>query len=389
MRSRLPAALLGFALGVGVTLLWARPSAPGDAPRAPGRAPAPPDHPAAAEVERLRARLQETEARNEELHARLEALGAVAPAAGPESQQAPRGVAPRDDRAPRFVHAGVEDGLRAADWREAGRSLARLMPLLSEAADVAHGRRPMRAALWGEILQWLGPLVTEAIRLEEAGVPWSSPSVLANLVHATLREAGQPLDAEQEESLFAVSLRFAEEDAARRGSYGASTPRLRQLIDEMRIQDRFFAEVGPLLREAQRAVLYPPGVRGVVGLDVFSGATVWDEKLERLPHAGREALRAAAAKKHAAALELRPELQPHVDAAVVEWERALPDAFVLGEADPGAAANIDMEATARVAFAAERQLALYERILVAAPLLDGERERLLAHEKVLVPMLTR
>jgi hypothetical protein len=298
-------------------------------------------------------------------------------------------VAPRDDRAPRFVHAGVEDGLRAADWREAGRSLARLMPLLSEAADVAHGRRPMRAALWGEILQWLGPLVTEAIRLEEAGVPWSSPSVLANLVHATLREAGQPLDAAQEDSLLAVSLRFAEEDAARRASCGAAAPRLRQLIDETRIQDRFFADVEPLLRDAQRAVLYPPGVRGVVGLDVFSGATVWDEKLERLPHAGRDALRGAAAKRHASALVLRPELQPHVEAAVAEWEHALPDSFVLGEPDPAAADDIDMESSVRVLFAAERQLALYERILAAAPLLDEERERLLAHEKVLVPMLTR
>ncbi len=387
MRTHLLVALVAFGLGVVAAMLLGRGG--GTAGGAEARAPEPPPASLATEV-----RLRESEARNERLEAKIEALEraqAAAVAGGGRDAQEPgtdvQGAGEEARRGPRFVFPGAELGLIAVDWHVTGNAMAKLMPLLSEAADVAHGRREMRAALWGDILQQFGPIVTEAIKLEGAGGSWSSPSFLANLVHATLAEAGEPLDAEQEEALEAIGLRHLDEDGQRRTRFGEATPLLRQRIEEARGQDRFFAEVEPILRDAQRAVLYPPGVRGVTGLDVFSGANVWDEHLARLKHTDRAGLRAAATAAHTKDLGLRAELLTHLEGVVGERERGLPDGFVFHEADAAARDDVKMEPYDRVMLAADRQLALYEALLARAPLLDAEKERILAHEQVLVPLL--
>lgn len=383
MRSRAPVAVVAFGLGVVVTLLVAGER--GGRAGSEARAPAPPPDSLARE-----ARLREIEAKNEELRAELGSLKrdqAAADGAEAPATDAPPGTSPQ--RGPRFVFPAAEAGLVAVDWQVTGEAVAKLMPLLSEAADVAHGKREMRAALFGDIMHWFGPVITEAIKLEQAGVPWSSPSFLANLVHATLREAGQPLDARQEEALGAIGLRHVDEDTRRRAGYGETTPRMRQMVEEARMLDRLFAEVDPILTAAQRAVLYPPGVRGIVGLDVFGSSSVWDENLGRLKHADRAGLRVAATEAHAKDLGLRPELRTHLESAVAEWERTLPDSFVLYEVDAAAKDDVKMERSDRVLLAADRQLALYEALLARAPLLDEEKQRILAREEVLVPLLVR
>jgi hypothetical protein len=371
--------VISFGLGVAVALLV------GGRDRGRSeRAPAPPAG-TVPEVAILEARLRESEAANAALRSRLEAHAPAEVGEAPEGAGAPG----TRDRGPRFVDAAGEAALRAVDWQQAGEAVARILPLLSEASEVAHGKRELRAALFGDITRWFGPIITEAIKLEQAGVPWSSPSVLANLVHATLVEAGEPLDAAQQEALGAIGSRHWEEDARRRASYGETTPRMRRMVEEARMIDRFFAEVDPIFDHAQRAALYPPGVRGIVGLDVFGSSSVWDEKLGRIRYADRAGLRAAAMEAHARDLGLRAEILPHLESAVGEWERALPDAFVAHEADAAAKGDVKMERSDRVLLAAERQWALYESLLARAPLLDEERARIVAQDTVLVPLLVR
>ncbi len=384
MRSRALVAVVAFGLGVAVTLLVKAGREPA-AGRA-ARAPEPPVDSYARE-----AQLREIEARNRELSAELESLKqeslrrdqTAAGGAGEPATDAP------SQRGPRFLFPGAEAGLGVVDWKVTAEAIAKLLPLLSEAADVSNGKREPRPALFGDIMLQFGPVVTEAIKLDQAGIPWSSPSFLANLVHATLREAGQPLDAKQEEALEAIGFRHADEDTRRRAGYGETAPRMRQMVDEARMLDRFFAEVDPILADAQRAVLYPPGVRGIVGLDVFGSSSVWDEKLGRLKHEGRAGLRTAATAAHTKELGLRPELRPAVEGIVADWEHALPDAFVLYQASAAAASDVKMETSDRVLLAADRQLALYEALLARVPLLDEEKQRILEREEVLVPLLVK
>ncbi|MFI5403865.1 MAG: hypothetical protein ACHQ1G_13085 [Planctomycetota bacterium] len=382
MRSQILVAVVAFGLGVVATLLYKGER--GSRASGEARAPAPPVDSLARE-----ARLREVEARNKELTAELESLrrdpqaarDADAPGEGePQAVEAPQ-------RGPRFVRPATEASLGVVDWHITGAAMANLMPLLSEAAEVSNGKRELRPALWGEVLNSLGPVMTEAIKHDQAGGQWSSPSFLANLVHATLREAGQPLDAKQEEALGAIGSRHYDDDARRRAGYGETTPRMRQMVDEARMLDRFFAEVEPILADAQRAVLYPPGVRGIVDLDVFGTSSVWDEKLKRLKYADRAGLRAAAAAAHMKELGLRPEMLSAVEGVLADWEHALPDGFVLHQASAAAAKDVKMETSDRVLAAADRQLALYEALLARVPLLDEEKQRILEREEVLVPLL--
>jgi len=382
------AAVLAFGAGVAGTLLFLRGDGP--APAAERKADARDALP--AEVRGIDGTLAERRAENEELkrtvvelERRLRVFEAEGRAGAPEERPAKR-----DERVgPRFVYPRSERVIRSVDWGAAGEAAATLMPLLTEAVNAAHGREKARAELWGEIMTALGPIYTTAITVEQGGVPWAHPSVMANLVYATLREAGQPLSDAQEDALDRLGMRFLEEDTRRREGYGEATPKLRRMLEQSILQDRFYADVRGILNDAQEAVLYPPGVRGVVGLDVFSGAGTWDEHLERLPHEDRADLRQRVHGLVMKELKLRPELGDAVKALVAEWETSLPDAFVLAEPDRARLADVDMEPSARVRFAAGRQLALFEAMLARLALDEEERARLIGADDVLVPILRR
>jgi hypothetical protein len=389
VRALVAATAVGFGLGLLVALLFiGGHGGRANIPRSPGGGRAAPSAQVSEEEATVpREKLNESEARVASLQAEVEVLTRRLES----REEAARRRPPHGEgRGPRFVYSETERGLRAADWKEAGEALNRLMPLLSEVVEVTHGRKELRAELWGDIWRWLGPVITQAVKLEREGVPWSHPSVLVNLIHATLRQAGRPLTEAQEEELYRIGLRFVEEDGRRRAGYGEETLRLRQMVEEVRIQDRLYAAAAAILNEEQRAVLYPPGVRGVVGLDIFSGGTVWDEQFERLPHGeDRAGLREQAVAKHRRQLGLRAELEPVLRVVVGEWEAALPEDWVLDEPDPFRRADPDLERSDRILFAATRQLKLYEALLSQAPLNEEERRRVLEHDRVYVPFLQR
>ena len=85
--------------------------------------------------------------------------------------------------------------------------------------------------------------------------------------------------------------------------------------------DRAYAAIAPILNDAQRAVLYPPGVRGVIGLDIFAGSITWDEHWDPMPHAGRAGLREVVTAGYCE--YLRPELAPDFDRELERITRLL------------------------------------------------------------------
>jgi hypothetical protein len=381
-------AALAFAAGMAVTLIAGGGASPHTgAPRA-GSARSPADTPAAERIAELNERLKASEEQKAGLRERIDFLTRELDARQAGERKTARKGAGKT-KGPGFVYAKSETALRNADWEATGEALALMMPLLSEFADVLHEKKELRPELWGDIMRWMGPIITEAIKLEQGGVPWSHPSVLVNLIHATLRKAGHPLTVEQEEEIYRIGLRFVEEDDRRRAAYGAGAPRLRQMIEEVHLQDRLYSAIGPLLNPEQMAVLYPPGVRGIVGLDVFAGSVVLDEKLQRIEHSDRTELRQRMGETLLADLALRPELRPALDSLVRQWEEALPEEYVFLEPDLMRVSDPKMEPAERVLFAASRQLQLYESILARMPLRDSERSEVLKHERIFVPFLRR
>jgi hypothetical protein len=390
VRKTVSTAVLAFAAGVLLTLaLKEGGNERAGTPRAQGQH-SPQSADRVARIQELETRLERSEARRVVLEKEVTVLRervAASPAGGTARGSAATGGTA--GTGPRFLHRDVEEGLRAADWDAVGDAAAKLMPLLAEARAVIEGEAGMRREFWGELTQQLGPIFTYAVELESNGVSWSHPSALANLVHATLRSAGRPLTEKQEDELDRVGLRYVDEYGRRLASYGDGTLALRRRIDEVLQQDRFYSEVAGLLNEAQRDVLWPKGVRGIAGLDVFSGAVMWDEHRDRLRHSDRDDLRERAFAVHMQDLGLRAELRPNLATLVDEWCDALPDAFV--DAAPAAyqLGDDDTDGAKRVLFAAERQLRLYERLLETAPLNAAERERVLEQDRVHVPLRTR
>jgi len=388
-RSTVVVAVASFAIGVALTLLVVSRSS--DSRVRGGGARAPESGSSSArnvEFAALEVRLEQSEARNLELGTEVETLRArIAERESVERELEARvsGAAEDEASAPRFIYSKWEKGLRSADWEALGGATSRLMPLLSEAAEVSAGKREMRPALWGEIMAEVGPIVTGAIELDAQGVAWSNPSVLVNLVHATLREAGQPLTGPQEEDLDAIGLRFIDEDQRRLASYDDETIALQKRIDIVRLQDRAYTAIDRILNDAQRAALYPTGVRGIVGLDIFSGGTNWDEHWDPMPHEGRAGLREVVTGGYRKVL--RAELAADIARIVADWEAKLPDSFVLAEPSAQRRQSNDMERSARILATADYQLTLMKAMLAQLPLSDDERQLLIATDRVYVPIL--
>jgi hypothetical protein len=386
MRRHVLTAAGAFGLGVAVTLLL---SGNGGEPRTGARSAAPrtAERGIAGEALRLEERLEKSRAEKAKLEETVEILTRRLEAYESGERGAARSTRPRKPGGPRFVYAETEKALRVLNWDETAEAVAKLMPLLSEAAAVVDGKQELRPELFGEITRWSGPLFTHALKLEERDVEWSHPSVLVNLIHATLEKAGRPLGEQQEDELYRIGLRFIEQDQRRRAAHTDETLRLRQMIDEVRLQDRFYAEVDTILTQEQKAILHPPGVTGVVQLDVFAGSIIWEQNLDRVPHKDRAELCKRVTEMHAEELELRAEVRPVLAAVVKEWEAALPDTYVFAE--PDAVRNEKMEHADRVLFTAARQAALFEALLARAPLNAEERRRVREQDQVLVPFLHR
>jgi len=127
-------------------------------------------------------------------------------------------------------------------------------------------------------------------------------------------------------------------------------------------------------------------VRGVVGMDIFSGAMVWDEHIEHLPHNGRERLRLSAVAGVMQPLALGEDLRGPVEHWVAEWAELFSDEFLAVKPHVAVRQNIDMDGTARVLAAADAQARLYETLLKQLPLSNEQREKLLEFDTVFVPL---
>jgi len=288
----------------------------------------------------------------------------------------------------RFEDALTREKIGTLEWRAAGAAMQRLMPLLAEANEVAYERAALRPELWGEILESAGPVISIAVRVETAGVSWSYPTVQLNLLAATLASANEPLTEAQFDGLDSIGRAFVEADARRREAYRDEVSALRKRVDKSRLLGDLFAAAEPLLTNAQRAVLWPTGVRGVIGLDLFSAASGWDEHVRHLPHAGRESLRKAVTDGLMAHLALPPEQRGLVEHWATEWAAAFPDAYLLAKPGKPERANVDMTATARVLAAAEAQVRLYDSLMAHVPMSASARKKLLDLDIAFVPIRT-
>jgi len=342
------------------------------------------------EYDRVNADLKREVARTRQLELDLEAARTPQPPEPPGGCGAEE-AAPLDRKAPRFVYGPLEDALRAMDWETIGESLHAMPPLLDQLADALLNGKEMPASV-GEIQRWNGPLVTQALTAQRAGVPGTSvngafthPALVANMIYAALQKSPLPLSEEQVQTLDTLGRRFADEDARRLAAYPAGTLELRKVIDECDLKDRFFAEVDGILTGAQRDLLRPAGARGYMGMDLFSSGLVWATLARPRPFPDLPQLESMVAseirRKYGVAETSLPVVQELVRSAV----QALGEEYLaVTTAQSG---GMRMIPIARVRPAAKVALALREALLQRIPLDDAHRTIVMADTEVVVPYL--
>ena len=153
--------------------------------------------------------------------------------------------------------------LKDVDFKTIGANLSEMTPLILDIVRSIHDRTPASPEAVGRIQQLNGPLITAALKLDQA-VPgigvngkFTDPSFMTNAMISALKAAKVPLDEEQTRSLIATARRYMDEDARRRAGYDEFTFTIRKLYEEAELKDRFFEDALSLFTPEQRAAVAP------------------------------------------------------------------------------------------------------------------------------------
>jgi hypothetical protein len=320
--------------------------------------------------------------------ARLAALAGGTP--GKADGGPGKGPAKAAVRGGRYRFQAFQKTLDGMDWKAAGEAVSKMSPLLVELADSMASGQPLPPSV-GDIQQYNGRLVKMALTAQRQGVPgtgtngaFTHPSILANLVWSTLRAAGKPLDAAQEQRLGELADAAVEEDARRLAGYGEDTLALQRVWDETALKDRFYAGVDRLVTDAQREILHPAAVRGRLGFDLCSSGLVWATVCVPLPFTDVAGLKAAAVQRIVQQAQVPAEQRPVVVDAVADWASSFPPGWLDAPSSP-----LDLGGhmqVARVRVAAGKQLALERALLARLPADAPAAARVRAAAAVLVPV---
>lgn len=292
----------------------------------------------------------------------------------------------------RFAGGRFAETLDAIDWQEAGQALSRMAPLLSEFVTSRMEGKPPPPSV-GDIQKYNGALVKMALKAQQDGVPGSGANgafthvaIVANLVHATLAQAGLPLDAAQEERLAALADRLLEEDEKRLAGQHEQTLTITKLLDETRIKDRFYAGVDALVTDEQREALHPAALRGRTSYDLFSSGLVWAQHVAPQPFREKAQLEQALVQQVMLRYGVAADQRAVVEEVVAAWVADLP-ASLVAEPPDGLETQVNAHRVTRVRAAAVAQQRGFERLLQRLAADDPAVAKIRAEARVAVPML--
>ena len=323
-----------------------------------------------AQVDSITEDNDELTASNKKLAAQLEEARNAGFVPNGEKSKTPTG-----DGSALFVPKKYQEAITGIEWPEAGEAAVKLVPLLDKlAVAFRDGKLDGMESLGLEIFKWNQELETVAVSAIRAKVPgttgngaFSHPAVALNLINAALADAKLPLNDQQLERLQEIGDDFIEGDARRLAGYDEDTFELQKVIDECALKDKMFAAADGLLTEEQRNVLHPEGIRGRLGIDIYSSGTIWYGVAQPVDFSVRDDL----VEGLVGLYQARAKLEDHQvallrDAAKI-WAGGFSDDFLEASADPMAqssrrhAANgmlAGWQRIEQVRVAAKKQLAL-------------------------------
>ncbi len=301
-----------------------------------------------------------------------------------------RAPEPEKRAKPEFVPEGMEEVLAAMDWKKIGESMSHMPPLIAGLIKAIENGDPMPANV-GDIQRWNGPLITEALRAQNAGVTgtgvngaFTNPAITVNVVFAALKSADHALNEEQARALRELGASTVERDRTRLAGYTEETSAMQKLVEETTLKERMADQLDELLTPEQRNALRPESIRGQVAVDLYGSSLVLAQVARPTPHTDVDGYRSAVERRYANALGLGKDLQPVLTEAVRRWTESLPLEFLETKAD-GQGLGGPRMSTAHVRATAAHQLRLHEE-LSKLPLSEAQRKALREHTGLYVPI---
>lgn len=205
---------------------------------------------------------------NERLAARVAAL---------EGELATRPKAPAS-KGPTFTFGafGTLDAVREADWPTLGAASKvvgdAVVEMLRHADEGTETPRDVMLRLQENVEKMRTYEYRTIDRIPTAARhngELTHPITATNLLASTLAQAGKPLSAPQVAEFERLGVAFDEEFGRLRATWDATVPRVRRVLDEMRLKGRFMDAIWNVLTDDQKPLWIDPALRGLASVDLY------------------------------------------------------------------------------------------------------------------------
>ncbi|HEU4395894.1 MAG TPA: RNA polymerase sigma factor [Planctomycetota bacterium] len=232
-----------------------------------------------------------------------------------------------------------DEVLGKVDWKSMGTNTRQMLPLLVKLREGSKPGAKFDVSAFGRIQKLNGALIDEAGKFHEAlpgtGIngAFTHPSVMANSMVVTLEDAGKPLTSSQVETLGKIGREFSDRDRARESGYDERTPALQKALEEAALKDQFFEAAAGLMNSEQRDVLWPPAIKGLLNLDLFSSAIMLGQLALPLPAKSRDEFATRVESALIGRLGVPEDKREAIKGVVAPWAAELPAAWFETEFD--------------------------------------------------------
>jgi len=226
-----------------------------------------------------------------------------------------------------FGNYGSLRELNTAKWGELGASLKFMAPAVKQlAADLRAGKDPDPEAM-KEIARNNMVLVQLAVGLH-GKVPthaqnfngeYTHPITQVNLLAAQLEAAGDPLTADQKARLTDLGKEYEKRWTTLQDGYNKETFLLQKLYDEADLKQWFTERMWQITTAGQKAIAVDPSVEGLVGLDLYSPALMFQQSAVPLKTTNRDNLKGRLKDLMAQRMQLQRETLDGAEYAFDDW----------------------------------------------------------------------
>ncbi len=339
-----------------------------------------------AENEQLRRRIRELEAADRNLPERGAApeLAPERPVEEPPPPPPPAAAAAFAFDDPRFAEV-----LAKVDWKLMGEVTREMQPLLLQLLQAVAETGEVPTALAVQIQQLNSKLVAQVPAMLESGAPgfgpngsYTHPLFVANTLASTLAAGGHALAPAQQAAIAGLVRSFSVENEAIVA--GPRDFELEHLLAEAELKDRFFAEVTTRLTPEQQAQLYPAGVEGYDGANLFGTGVMTRPYTQAIPARDPAEFARLASNRLGEQLGLDEATGQAVRGIVETMSRQATDLWE--QPADATEQKLRMLRTGRTQKALRHQIAVLREIQRQVPLSAEQRDKLRKLQFVLVPL---